>query len=233
MKDNVLINFAWGKSSVIKISPSMLACDFTKMGQEAAAMKAANADMLHLDIMDGHFVPNMTFGPPVIASLRKASDMFFDVHLMISKPYDYIDAFVKAGASMITFHIESESDVESTILKIKSCGVKCGLVIKPKTNVAAIRPYLNQLDMVLVMTVEPGFGGQKFMADMLPKISELRALAPSLDIEVDGGIDVNTAALVAEAGANVLVAGSSLFSADDYTAAVKELRDAAMKKLPQ
>lgn len=190
-------------------------------------MEAAKADMLHLDVMDGHFVPNISFGPPVIASLRKVSGMFFDVHLMISKPLDYVEAFAEAGASMITFHIESESEAGRTIEKIKGLGVKCGLVLKPGTPAEAVAPYLNGLDMALVMTVEPGFGGQKFMADMLPKIEKLRALAPSLDIEVDGGIDPYTAALAAKAGANVLVAGSSLFLAKDRAGSVMALREAA------
>lgn len=190
-------------------------------------MEAAKADMLHLDIMDGHFVPNISFGPLVVSSLRKVSGMFFDVHLMISRPLDYIGVFAKAGASMITFHIESESDAGETIAGIKSYGVKCGLVLKPETPVSTISRYLEDIDMVLVMTVEPGFGGQKFMAGMLPKIEELRRLAPLLDIEVDGGIDVATAPLAVKAGANVLVAGSALFLAKDRTAAVKGLREAA------
>lgn len=190
-------------------------------------MEAAKADMLHLDIMDGHFVPNISFGPPVVSSLRKVSGMFFDVHLMISKPLDYVGAFAKAGASIITFHIESESDAGETIAAIKSCGIKCGLVLKPGTPASAIQRYLEDIDMALVMTVEPGFGGQKFMADMLPKIEELRRLAPGLDVEVDGGIDASTAPLVAKAGANVLVAGSALFGAEDRKAAVRQLREAA------
>lgn len=213
--------------TVIKISPSLLSCDFTCMGEESDAMKTAGADMLHLDIMDGHFVPNITFGPPVVAALRKTSTLPFDVHLMITNPFDYIDAFAKAGASIITFHVESDSDINETISKIKANGIGCGLVLKPETPVSGLEKYLPDLNMVLVMTVEPGFGGQKFMPDMLRKIERIRSLAPDLDIEVDGGIDATTAPLVVNAGANVLVAGSALFSQPDYRLAIEKLRRAA------
>lgn len=214
----------------VKISPSVLACDFTRLGQEVAAMSDAGADMIHLDVMDGHFVPNITFGPPVIASLRKKSDAVFDVHLMISRPLGYIKAFADAGADIITFHIESESGAEETIRAIKSRGLKCGLALRPITPAVKIEPFLPMLDMVLVMTVEPGFGGQSFMRDQLEKIAAIRAMAdklnPGMDIEVDGGIDINTAPLVAKAGANVLVAGSALFSEPDYAAAIKQFHTA-------
>ena len=217
---------------MIKISPSVLACDFSRLGQEAAAMERAEVDMLHLDVRDGHFVPNISLGAPVVKSLRSATRLLFDVHLMISDPGRYAGDFCKAGADRITFHVESDSDIAETIALIRSHGVGAGLVIKPGTPAEAVFPYLDDLVMVLVMTVEPGFGGQKFMTDMLPKLRALRGEITrrglAVDIEVDGGIDETTAPLAAENGANVLVAGSSLFSQADYGAAVDKLRKAAL-----
>ncbi len=216
---------------MIKISPSILAADFANLGSEAVAMDRAGVEMLHIDVMDGVFVPNLSIGVPVVASLRKATQNYFDVHLMIIDPIRYIDAFAKAGADMITFHIESQSDIRETIKKIKSHGIHAGVVLKPATPAEEVFPYLPLVDMVLVMTVEPGFGGQKFMADMMDKVSAIRKerdrLGLKLDIEVDGGIDNSTAAVAVKAGANVLVAGSALFSKPDYTAAVSQLREAA------
>lgn len=214
---------------MIKISPSILAADFANLGQEARDMDAAGVEMLHIDVMDGHFVPNISFGAGVYGMIRKDFSRIFDVHLMISEPLRYIDDFVKAGADIITFHVECDSDIQATIDKIKAAGKKVGLVLKPKTPASAIKPYLEQLDMVLVMTVEPGFGGQSFMHDMMPKVKEIRemidACGKDIDLEVDGGVNGETAKICVENGANVLVAGSYLFKQKgNYAAAVETLR---------
>ena len=196
-------------------------------GEEIARMDKAGADWMHLDVMDGHFVPNLTFGAPIIKWVRPFSDKPFDVHLMISDPLRYIDDFADAGADIITFHIESDSDIDKTIDKIKSRGIKAGLVLKPKTPAEAVFPYLDRLDLVLVMTVEPGFGGQSFMADMMPKVEAIKAeinrRGLNVLIEADGGIGDATIAEVARAGVDVSVAGTAVFKAENPSQAIKRL----------
>lgn len=211
----------------MKIAPSMLACDFTRMGEEVRRITRAGADWVHLDVMDGGFVPNISFGPAVIAALRKETDLPFDVHLMIQQPLFYIPHFAKAGADLITFHVESESPVRETLQAIHKAGCRAGLVLKPGTPAQAVKEYLPDCDLVLIMTVEPGFGGQAFMADMMPKVRAIKSWAPQMTVEVDGGINKETIRLCAESGADVAVAGTSVFRAPDAGKMIEELKAAA------
>ena len=213
---------------MIKISPSVLACDFTKLGEEVADICRCGADMVHLDVMDGMFVTNISFGLPVIEALRKKSDMFFDVHLMIEKPERYVERFVKAGADLVTFHIEATDIPHEVVSLIKKAGAKAAISIKPKTPAEAVYEFLEECDMILVMTVEPGYGGQALIPETLEKVKQLREEAEkrgvSIDIQVDGGITPSNAPDAVAAGANVLVAGSSVFKAEDRKSAIDALR---------
>ena len=210
------------------VSPSILSADFARLADAAQLMERAGADWLHVDVMDGHFVPNLTIGPVVVKSLKKHTSLPLDVHLMITDPLKYAEPFAKAGASSLTFHVEAVKDPREVIRAIKALGVRAGASVKPGTPAAAVLPYLDELDLVLVMTVEPGFGGQAFMADMLPKIREvagaIREKKRDCRLEVDGGIDAGTGAQTAAAGANVLVAGNAIFNAPDPVQAVRALK---------
>ncbi len=214
---------------MIKISPSILACDLTNMASEFYEIKKAGAEMVHIDVMDGVFVPNSSFGLAIVEAIRKKSNMFFDVHLMIDKPEKYVERYItECGADLVTFHLEATDVPDFCIQTIKKYNKKCAVSIKPKTPVEEVYPYLDRCDMVLIMTVEPGFGGQSFMPDMLEKVSALRKEIErrglDVDIQVDGGINASTSKLAIAAGANVLVAGSAVFKASDRRAAIDALR---------
>lgn len=207
----------------VLIAPSILSADFSKLGQEIKDIEHAGADWIHIDVMDGHFVPNITIGPVVVKSIRPVTKLPLDVHLMIKNPEEYVESFAKAGSDIITFHIEAEENPKEIIKLIRYFKKKVGVSIRPKTDLKSIEPVLPMVDMVLIMTVEPGFGGQEFIFDCLPKIEELRKIFKK-DIEIDGGINESTAAEVVKHGANILVAGTSIFGQKDYAKVIKRLR---------
>lgn len=227
----------------IKVCPSILAGDFGHLADEAKRIEDSGANAIHIDVMDGHFVPNLTLGPQVVAAINRATSLTLDVHLMMYNPYDYIERFVEAGADQLTIHFEATEEITETLRYIRTCGIKAGLAYSPKTSMSLIPKYLDQCDQILLMTVEPGFGGQPFMPEVLEKIRFTRQVCdqlslryggvvaekekhlPPFDIQVDGGINLETARQCIEAGANVLVAGSYLFKVADMSKAVRELRN--------
>jgi len=213
----------------IKISPSILSCDFSEIGSEIKKLNNSGADLIHIDVMDGHFVPNLTFGPPVISKIRKCSKLPFDVHLMISPVEKYIQDYANAGADIITFHPEATDNIQRTIDVIKSCGKKVGISLNPETPSTVIENYLREIDLILIMSVNPGFAGQKFMPEVLEKVKFFRSKIKNenlnIDIEIDGGIDFKTAPLAIKAGANILVSGTTIFKGENNISEnIKNLR---------
>jgi ribulose-phosphate 3-epimerase len=211
-----------------KISPSILSADFSRLGEEVKAVEKAGADYLHVDVMDGHFVPNITLGPPIVRAIHKITSLPLDVHLMIQNPEDYLEAFIEAGAHILTLHVEVVVHLHRAMMEIKKKGARAGITLNPATPLCLIEPALEYADLALVMTVDPGFGGQEFISETLPKIEQLRRLIDQrgwrLELEVDGGIKVDNIGRVAKAGADVFVSGSGIFKTDDYGKTIAEMR---------
>lgn len=218
-------------SKSIKIAPSILSADFARLKDEIEVVARAGADYLHIDVMDGHFVPNITIGPCVVAALKKVSTIPLDVHLMIDSPEKYLRAFVEAGSDWVTFHVEASPDPHQFIQQARAMGIKIGIAIKPATSVETIVEFLGDIDLVLIMSVEPGFGGQKFNPSVLAKIEQIKKHRPRTTISIDGGVNLQTASLAARAGVDILVAGSSIFHAPEPGSMVQRLREVAHQAL--